>query len=95
MVVSMFQAIFEMPETSSIKDKRRIVNSLKDRAQRKFRLSCAEIDLHESLRFAQLGGAIVSNSRDHGESVLRKAIEFFEDSGQITLHDYQLHSEFF
>jgi uncharacterized protein YlxP (DUF503 family) len=94
-VVSMFQVIIEIPETSSIKDKRRVVKSLRDRTQRRFRLSCAEVDLQDSLRFSQLGGAIVSNSREFGESVLNKVIQFIDDSGLAKLHDFQLHSEFF
>ncbi len=46
MVVSMIQLIIELPEIESIKDKRRIITSLKDKLQKKFRLSVAEIDLH-------------------------------------------------
>jgi len=94
-VVSMFQVIIEIPETSSIKDKRRVVHSLRDRTQRRFRMSCAEVDLQESLRFSQLGGAIVSNSREFGESVLSKAIQFMEDTGLAKLHDFQVYSEFY
>jgi len=94
-VVSMFQVIIEIPETSSIKDKRRVINSLRDRTQRRFRMSCAEVDLQDSLRFSQLGGAIVSNSREFGESVASKAIQFIEDTGLAKLHDFQVHSEFY
>jgi uncharacterized protein YlxP (DUF503 family) len=93
MVVSMFQMIVEIPETASIKDKRRVIHSIRDRTQRKFRISCAEIDLQDSLRFAQLGAALVSNSREYGEAVLQKAIGFIEDMGTVRLHDFQLHSE--
>jgi len=93
MVVSMLQIIFELPEATSIKDKRRVVNSVKDRLRHKFRLSCAEVDLLDSLRFAHVGAALVSNSREFGEGVLQKALAFVEDGFALRVHDAQIHSE--
>lgn len=93
MVVSMIQLILELPDVVSLKEKRRIVNSLKDRLQRKFRLSVAEVDLHDSLGFSQLGGALVSNSKQYGESVLQKAIAFVEKEAPGRLQDVHIYTE--
>ena len=93
MVVSMIQFILELPETTSLKEKRKIVVSLKEKIRTKFRISCAEVDLHDSLQWAQLGGALVSNSKEHGENVLQKALAFAESRCRI--RDVQIHSEFF
>jgi uncharacterized protein len=93
MVVSMIQFIIELPDAISIKEKRRVVKSLKDKLQKKFKLSVAEVDLHESLAFSQLGAAIVSNSRIFGESVLQKAITFVENEGGGRLQDVSIFSE--
>ena len=93
MVVSMLQFIIELPEAYTIKDKRRVVKSLKDRLHRKFRLSVSEVDLQESISYAQLGAAIVSNSKQFGESVLQKAIDFVENEGDGRLHDFSIFSE--
>jgi uncharacterized protein YlxP (DUF503 family) len=95
MVVSMLQVIVELPEASSIKDKRRVVTSVKERLRIKFRLSCAEVDLLDSLRFAHLGAALVSNSREFGESVMQKALAFIEDGFALKVHDAQIHSELY
>ena len=54
MVVSMLQFIIETPPITSIKEKRRIVGSLKDRIRVKFKVTVAEVDLQDSLRFAHL-----------------------------------------
>jgi uncharacterized protein YlxP (DUF503 family) len=94
-IVSMFQLLIELPETSSIKDKRRIVKSIKDRMRIRFHLSCAETDLQESLRFAQLGAALVSNSAEFGESVMRKALASIENDFSLRIHDSQIASERF
>ena len=67
MVVSMIQFRFELPPIESIKEKRRIVVSLKEKLANKFHLSVAEVDLQDSLRYAQLGAAVVSNSTSFGE----------------------------
>ena len=93
MVVSMMEVIIELPETTSIKDKRHVVMMAKERLRNKFHISCAEIDLQDSLGFAQLGGAVVSNSREFGEKVMARAIEFLEDSLVLRIQDAQIHSE--
>lgn len=93
MVVSMIQLILELPDVTSIKEKRKIVKSLKERLQSKYRISAAEIDLHDSLSFAQIGGAVVSNSRTHGEAVMQKVLRFVEDQVPGRLQDVKILSE--
>ena len=95
MVVSMIKIIFEIPDVDSIKEKRRIVSSVKNKMQRRFRLSAAEVDLQDSLSFAQIGGAIVSNSQAFGESVLRKAFAMIENEVPVRIQDMSIHSEDF
>ncbi|MDR2143569.1 MAG: DUF503 domain-containing protein [Treponema sp.] len=95
MIVSMIQMIFEMPDIGSIKDKRRIVKSIKDKLERRFHLSAAEVDLQDSLAFAQIGGALVSNSRTFGETVLNKAFKMIENEIPVRIQDVKIHSEEF
>ena len=95
MVVSMIQIIFEIPEVSSIKDKRKIILSIKDKLQRRFHMSAAEVDLQDSLTFAQIGGALVSNSKVFGESVLRKAFDAIEKEMPLRIQDMSIHSHEF
>ncbi len=91
----MLQVIFEVPESGNLKDKRRVVKSIKDRLRLKFHVSCAETDLQDSLRFAQIGAAIVSNSAEFGESVMRKALAFVEGDFSLRIHDSSISSERF
>lgn len=93
MVVSMIQMIFEMSDITSLKEKRRIVRSVKDKLQRRFHMSAAEIDLQDSLAFAQIGGALVSNSRTFGESVLQKAFAMIEDEVPVRIQNMSIYSE--
>jgi uncharacterized protein len=93
MVVSMLDLVIELPESTSLKDKRRVVSSLKTRLRAKFRVSCAEVDLLDSLAFAEIGLALVSNSREFGESVMHKALAVVEGDFGVRVHDAQVHSE--
>jgi uncharacterized protein YlxP (DUF503 family) len=95
MIVSMMQLIFEIPDAGSIKDKRRIIRSIKDKLLKRFRVSAAEVDLQDSLSFGQIGGALVSNSGNFGESVLQKAFKMIEDEMPIRIQDIKIYSEEF
>jgi uncharacterized protein YlxP (DUF503 family) len=95
MIVSMIQLIFEIPDVGSIKEKRRVVKSVKDKLQHRFHLSAAEVDLQDSLCFAQIGGALVSNSRVFGESVLRKAFTMIENEVPVRIQNMSIYSEEF
>ena len=95
MIVSMMQMIFEIPDVGNIKDKRRIIRSLKDKLYRRFHMSAAEVDLNDSLSFGQIGGALVSNSRVFGESIMHKAIEMIEREIPVRIQDISIHSEEF
>lgn len=95
MIVSMIQIMFEIPGIESLKDKRRIIRSVRDKLQRRFHMSAAEVDLQDSLTFAHIGGAIVSNSRTFGEMVLNKAFKMIEDEIPIRIQDIRIYSEEF
>ena len=93
MTVSMIQFVFELPDVENIKDKRRIVKSFKEKLIKKFHVTAAEVDLQDSLRFTQIGAALVSNSKTFGESVMNKILRFAEDEVPGRLHDVEIHSE--
>lgn len=95
MIVSMIQFIFEIPDVGSIKEKRRIIRSAKEKLKRRFHMSAAEVDLNDSLRYGQIGGALVSNSRTFGESVMHKALEMIENEIPVRIQDVSIYSEEF
>jgi uncharacterized protein YlxP (DUF503 family) len=91
----MLQFIMQIPDVGSIKDKRHVVKSIKDRLQNRFHLSVAEVDLQDSLEFSQIGAALVSNSREFGEGVLQKAFKAVEDEQPVRIQDMQIYSQEF
>ncbi len=91
----MLLAIVELPDIGSIKDKRRIVHSLRDRIIRKYHVSAAEVDLQESLVFSQIGVALVCNDQIYGERVMQKILAFIEEHLPGRVQNVQIHSEMY
>jgi len=95
MVVSMIQIIFEIPDTVNLKEKRRVIKSVMEKMRHRFHMSAAEVDLQDSLSFCQIGGALVSNSRAFGETILQKAFNMIENETHVRIQDMKIHSEEF
>jgi hypothetical protein len=57
----------------SLKEKRRIVKSLKDRLHQRFNVSAAETDHQDVWQRAEVSACVVSTDRRHAEQVLREA----------------------
>jgi hypothetical protein len=95
MVVSLIQFIIYLPDATNLKEKRRVVQSLKRRLQTKFKLSVAEVDLHESCTYAQIGVALVSNSKKYGDKIIRKVLDFVEQEVPGRIQDVETHTEFY
>jgi uncharacterized protein YlxP (DUF503 family) len=94
-VVSILHFVVDLPDIGSIKEKRQIVQSVKNRLQNKFKISVAEVDLQDSRRFAEIGAAVISNSRQYGESVLHKALQFAENFVPGRIRDTSIFSEIY
>ncbi len=95
MIVSMIQLILELPDITSIKEKRRIITSAKEKIIRRYKVSMAEIDLHDSLSYSHVAAAVVSNSRAHGERVMQKVLHFVEEDVAGRIEDVKIYSETF
>lgn len=74
MVVGVCTVELWIPESQSLKDKRQVVHSLKDRLRGKFNLSVAEVDGQDLWQKAVLGMACVANDGRHVEQVLEQAL---------------------
>jgi len=68
-------------QAHSLKEKRHVVKSLKDRLRHKFNVSVAEIDDQDLHNSAVIAAAVVSSSRDFAEKILRAVEE--EAAGQL------------
>lgn len=74
MVVGVCTVELFIPESHSLKEKRQVLHSLKDRLRGKFNLSVAEVDAMELWQKAVLGMACVANDGTHVDQVLEQAL---------------------
>ncbi len=63
-----------IPGTQSLKDKRQVLRSLKDRLRDRFNLSVAEVDGQGLWQKTVLGLACVANETRHVQQVLEQAM---------------------
>ncbi len=85
MLVSGCSWDLSLPECSSLKDKRRVVKSLKDRIRGRFNVSVAETAYQEVWTRAQLSVALVTTDGALADSVLSKLDRFIEDEHRVVI----------
>ena len=88
MVVGVLQAELAIFGAASLKDKRRVVRSIKDRIGHKYNVSIAEVADHDFCQKATLGIAMVSNEREYIESCLSKIVDQLRWVRDASLIDY-------
>lgn len=79
MVVATALLQLHLPQSRSLKDKRRIVTSILTRVRNEYQVSAAEVDDQDAWQLATLGLAYVSNDARHANSVISKAVAFVEN----------------
>jgi uncharacterized protein YlxP (DUF503 family) len=80
----------DVVQAMSLKDKRRIVKSFKDRVRNRYNVSIAEVDGLDSHRSAVIAVAAVSNDRRRTESVLQKIINAAASHRDMILIDQEI-----
>lgn len=90
MIVGVLRAELALNGTRSLKDKRRIIKSLLERAQRQFRVAAAEVDEQDRWGRAVLGFACVSGASDHANQILSRVVSFIDRETEADLTDYSI-----
>jgi uncharacterized protein YlxP (DUF503 family) len=85
-----YQIEIFIPGALSLKDKRFVVQSLKDKVKKKFNVSVAELDGSETWQRSVIGMAMVSN--DHGiiENSFDKIIRMLDQDARFEIIDRQI-----
>jgi hypothetical protein len=88
MVIGVCTITLHIPESRSLKDKRRVLRSLKDRLRQEFNLSVAEVGDNDLWQRAVLGLAVVANDGGFADEVLAKAVDLVRKRTDVELLDY-------
>lgn len=89
MIVGVLTIDLTVPEAQSLKDKRRIVRSLKDGLRNRFNVSVAEVEYQDMPRRCRLGIATVSCESRVLHARMDKMVELVRRTAGASLVDYQ------
>lgn len=89
MIVSSMRVRIAIRGARNLKDKRRVLKSLKDRIRNKFNVSVAEVDAHDWYQMGILGVAMVSNDRRFSEQVLSQVLNLVRSAPGAELIDFE------
>jgi uncharacterized protein YlxP (DUF503 family) len=78
MIIGALNINFRLHGITSLKAKRKISNSLKQKLKNKFNLSVAEVGYEDSLDHLEIGMVTLSNEKNRVEEVLNKALAMVE-----------------
>lgn len=90
MVIGSLSIKIAIRSSRSLKDKRRIIKSVKDRIRNKFNVSISETEAQDNHKYSVIGVAMVGTDRQYVNSVLSSLVNFFRFFPQIELIDYEL-----
>ncbi len=74
--------------STSLKEKRMVLNSVRDKLKRKFNVSVAELDFQDKWQRSQLGIATISNEYSHAEDSLQKVFRFLDEFDEYEIVNY-------
>jgi len=90
MIVGVLQLELSVTDAMSLKDKRRVIKSLKDRIAHAHNVSVAEVGALDEHRRSVLGFAMVANDAGYVEGALSKLVDFVKTVRSVDLIDYQI-----
>ena len=88
MFVGILQFELLIRQSRSLKDKRRVVQSVKDRLHREHQVSVAEVGSLDDRRCAVLGITMASNSVPHCQSTLDRILQKVRRQRDCALADH-------
>lgn len=89
MLVGVLTVDVALFEAQTLKDKRRVLQGLKQRLRDRFNVSVTEVEYGDSPKRSRLGLAVVDTEARAVHAQLDKMVEVFRHTLGLTLVDYQ------
>lgn len=90
MIVGSLRVRLLLREARSLKDKRQVVQSIKDRLRQQFNVSVAEVEAQDNRQVVVLGVAMVSNEARHVHGALQEIVEALRRHPVAEFLDHEL-----
>lgn len=88
MLIGVLRVDVTIFEAQSLKDKRQVLQGLKQRMRDRFNVSVTEVEFGDSPKRSQLGVALVSTDSRALHAQLDKIVELFRHTAGLQLVDY-------
>jgi uncharacterized protein YlxP (DUF503 family) len=75
MPVGLLTLELHIPDAQSLKDKRQVLRSLKDKLRRDFNVAVAELEHHDTWQRSVVGIVTISNEEKHVREMLGKVLD--------------------
>ena len=89
MIVGVLTVELAILDARTLKDKRRVLQSVKQKLRNRFNVSVAEVAYNDSPKRCQLGVAMVSRESRSMHAQLDKIIDMVRRTRALTLLDYE------
>jgi len=80
--------LYLLEKPKSLKEKRRVVKSLKDKVRARFNVSISEVDSQDLWHRATLGIALVCSDRKQAQTMSDKIIEFIREAKKVEIIEH-------
>lgn len=90
MRVGVLRVYFMILDAHSLKEKRMVLRSLKDRIGNKFNVSVAEIGENDKWQVGELGAAAVGNDGKHVRAVMEEVKKFIQLHPSVRIIEYDI-----
>lgn len=90
MLIGTLEVRLILRQARTLKDKRQVVSSIKDKLHDRFNISVAEIEAQEMPQTAVLGIAMVSNEADHLRKALGEIVNALRSHPVAELASYEI-----
>lgn len=78
-----------LPESRSLKDKRRVIKSMITRLRNKFNIAISEIEAQDMHQSAILAAVTVANEQKFVSQIISKSVRHIEENTSVVLLDYE------
>ena len=82
MVIGTLTVTLQVPDSTSLKDKRQVVRSLTAKLRNTFNVAVAEVADQDLWQSAVIGVACVSDDSRHADEMCQKVLRFVDDHGE-------------
>jgi uncharacterized protein YlxP (DUF503 family) len=88
--IGILTAEFIIPKAGSLKEKRSVLNRMRDRVCGEFNVSAAEIAYQDKWQRSQWAFCIVGSNKAYIDSSMQRLLEFLRSGWHAYLGDYQI-----